>query len=182
MIKICRPWKLSSFQDPSPHLVYLRPKFFHPSWPWTSNFKLPPPLHPTSPIDNQSIKGKHNPRMTITCYSFRSAFVFIINLLILSGFLNIFSFSQGLTICFFVALCCNLCSFPKISYHLFMIYILVPLLRSTSFIYRIWKCKQTMKQQPHHACERNKYKNKMSHVKLTMRSVVQFSPPTMQWY
>ena len=145
-------------------------------------FQTTPPLHPTSPIDNQSIKGKHNPRMTITCYSFRSAFVFIINLLILSGFLNIFSFSQGLTICFFVALCCNLCSFPKISYHLFMIYILVPLLRSTSFIYRIWKCKQTMKQQPHHACERNKYKNKMSHVKLTTRSVVQFSPPTMQWY
>ena len=77
-------------------------------------FQTTLPLHPTSPIDNQSIKGKHNPRMTITCYSFRSAFVFIINLLILSGFLNIFSFSQGLTICF-VALCCSLCSFPKIS-------------------------------------------------------------------
>ena len=78
-------------------------------------FQTTLPVHPTSPIDNQSIKGKHNPRMTITCYSFRSAFVFIINLLILSGFLNIFAFIRGLTICFFVALCCSLCSFPKIS-------------------------------------------------------------------
>ena len=100
-------------------------------------FQTTPPLHPTSPIDNKSIKGKHNPRMTITCYSFRSAFVFIINLLILSGFLTIFSFIRSLTICFFVALCCSLCSFPKISRISFMIYILVPLLRSTSFIYRI---------------------------------------------
>ena len=32
-------------------LVHLRPKFFPPSWPWTSNFKRPP-----FPNDNQSIK------------------------------------------------------------------------------------------------------------------------------
>ena len=34
-------------------------------WPWTSNLKL---TTPPSPNNNQSIKRKHNPRMTIICY------------------------------------------------------------------------------------------------------------------
>ena len=45
----------------------------------------------TSPNENQQLKGKHNPRMTIIYYisgpSFRSAFIFGINSLIFSGFL-----------------------------------------------------------------------------------------------
>ena len=41
-----------------------------------------------------------------------------------------------------------------------------------------------MEQQPHRACERNQNKNKTKHVtfKLTTRSIVRFSPQTMQWY
>ena len=62
--------------------------------PWTSNnFKqiIPrPPLGPRvrSPNDNQLIKRKHNPRMNIMLseFSFKSAFVFSISSLILSGF------------------------------------------------------------------------------------------------
>ena len=62
--------------------------------PWTSNnFKQiipPPPLGPRlrSPNDNQLIKRKHNPRMNIMLseFSFKSAFVFSISSLILSGF------------------------------------------------------------------------------------------------
>ena len=43
-----------------------------------------------------------------------------------------------------------------------------------------------MEQQPHRACERmnSKQKQKPSHgtFKLTTRSIVRFSPQTMQWY
>ena len=41
-----------------------------------------------------------------------------------------------------------------------------------------------MEQQPKSASERNQNKKKPSHVtfKLTMRSIVRFSPQTMQWY
>ena len=43
--------------------------------------------------------------------------------------------------------------------------------------------KQIMEQQPHGACERN-HNKKPSHVtfELTKRSIVRFSPQTMQWY
>ena len=67
---------------------------FHENWPI---FKAPTPLSSyvqrktnprPSPNYNQSVKRKHNPRMTIMLsgLSFRSAFVFSINSLILSGF------------------------------------------------------------------------------------------------
>ena len=52
-IHIWRPRKLSNFQDPPLALATL--KIIRPPWPWTSNFKRPPP-HPPSPNDNQSIK------------------------------------------------------------------------------------------------------------------------------
>ena len=72
----------SNFQDYI-HLVQLRPKFFVP-------LDLGRPISndlPPFPNDNQSVKKKHNPRITITWYQvFRSAFIFNINLLILSGF------------------------------------------------------------------------------------------------
>ena len=87
MIHIWRPWKLSNFQDPPPPCPSGSKILPHP-WFCTSNFRQPSP----SPNDNQSIKRKHNPMMTIICYqvlpSFRSAFVFSINPLILYyGFL-----------------------------------------------------------------------------------------------
>ena len=45
-------------------LVQLCPRFFHLRKAWTSNFKR----IPTSSNDNQAIKRKHNPRMTIIFY------------------------------------------------------------------------------------------------------------------
>ena len=60
---------------------------------------------------------------------------------------------------------------------------LVRILQSTWFICTSWKRKQTMKQQPHRACEWTKSKQKQSHItfKLTTRSIVWCSPQTMQW-
>ena len=68
---------------PNPH-VHQRPKFFHP-------LDLGRPISnepPSSSNDNQSIKRKHNPKMTIMLPgpSFRSTFVFSINSLMLPGF------------------------------------------------------------------------------------------------
>ena len=57
--------KIVQFSRPPTALVQLRPKFFHPLdlGRLISN-ETPPPF----PNDNQSIKRKHNPRMTIICY------------------------------------------------------------------------------------------------------------------
>ena len=81
------PCQLSNFQDsPCPSTTRVLP----PPWPWTSNFKRTP--LPPSPNDKQSIKRKHNPRMTIISTwllsgpFFRSSFVFSINSLTLFGF------------------------------------------------------------------------------------------------
>ena len=51
-------------------LVHLRPKFFHPlDLGWTSHFRRTPSVPLSfSPNDNQSIKRKDNPWMTIICY------------------------------------------------------------------------------------------------------------------
>ena len=91
---------------------------------------------------------------------------------------------QSLTICFFVALYSCVCSCPKISqnnFYLELFTILVFILQSTCFISTYWKRKQTMEQQPHRACEWTKSKQKQSHAtfKLTLRSIVRFSPQTM---
>ena len=63
-IHIWRPWKLSSFQEDSACSSYkIRPKFFHPL-----DLGHPIPNKAPSQNDNQSIKKKYNPRMTIICY------------------------------------------------------------------------------------------------------------------
>ena len=56
--------KIVQFSRPPKPLVQLCPKFFHPLdfQRLISNEPLP------SPNDKQSIKRKHNPRMTIICY------------------------------------------------------------------------------------------------------------------
>ena len=54
--------KIVQFSRPPP-LVQLRPKFFHPLDPGRPISNEPP-----SPNDNQSIKRKYNPRMSIICY------------------------------------------------------------------------------------------------------------------
>ena len=56
--------KIVQFSIPPIPLANLRPKFFHPldlGHPITNET-------PHFPNDNQSIKRKHNPRMTVTCY------------------------------------------------------------------------------------------------------------------
>ena len=61
--------KIAPFLWPCTPLVHLRPTFFH-SLDYgrpTSNFDITLPPSP-SPNNNQSIKRKHNPRMTIVCY------------------------------------------------------------------------------------------------------------------
>ena len=64
--------KIVQFSRPPATLpVHLRPKLFHPldRGRLISN-ELPPPPPPPPPSslnDNQSIKGKHDPRMTIIC-------------------------------------------------------------------------------------------------------------------
>ena len=77
--------KIVQFPKPLPPLsIYVQ----NSSTPLTLDVQFqtntPPPTTISSPNDNQSIKRKHNPRMTIICS--RSAFVFSINSLILSGF------------------------------------------------------------------------------------------------
>ena len=74
--------KIDQFSSPPPiPLVQLRPKFFQPidlECPISSESLSP------SPNDDQSIKRKHNRRMS-SCLSFRSVFVFSTNSLILFG-------------------------------------------------------------------------------------------------
>ena len=74
------------FSRPPTRFVHLRSNTLHQNLGRPiSNEPLPPP---PSLNDNQSVKSKHNPRMTIMLSgpSFRSAFVFSINLSVLSGF------------------------------------------------------------------------------------------------
>ena len=60
--------KIVQFSKSPTLLVHLRPKFFHPLDLGRPISNEPPPS-PT-PNDNQSIKRKHNPRMSIICYHF----------------------------------------------------------------------------------------------------------------
>ena len=86
-IHIWYPWKLSNFQDPPPSLsTYVQNSSTSLTLDVQFQTNPPPRPHP-SPNDNQSIKKKHNPRMTAICYQvFPSAFVFSMNSLILPGF------------------------------------------------------------------------------------------------
>ena len=56
---------IQSSRPRPPPLVHLRPDFF-PSLDLGRPILNQPPPH--SPNDNQSVKRKHNPRMTIVCY------------------------------------------------------------------------------------------------------------------
>ena len=59
--------KITQCSRPPPHTPCLATsKILPPSWSWMSNFEQ------TLPNDNQSIKRKHNPRMTIVCCQVRS--------------------------------------------------------------------------------------------------------------
>ena len=66
--------KIIQFLRPPPQtpLVHLRPNFFHPvdlGRPFPNEIPLPTSYtHTHSSNDNQPLKRKHNPRMTIMCY------------------------------------------------------------------------------------------------------------------
>ena len=164
MIHIWRPWKLSNFQDPSPRCPSTSKILPHP-WTWTSNFKRTP-----SPNENQSIKRKHNPRMTIKCYqvlpSGRLSFS-VFNLSNLSGFplasfnlaaASLFAFSWLYALVRAVVQKYHQMSFIH-NYSQFSTHFAINL-----FICTTWKLKQTMKQQSHRACERTKSKQKQNQV------------------
>ena len=130
-------------------------KIHPPPWPLTSNFKQTPP---PSPNDTQSIKIKHNPRMAIISYqvfpSGRLPFSVSINSLILSGFpLTSFHLAEVNHYLLFRG-------FIFLISKRFLKSFLVLFLQSTCFIYITSKRKQTMEQQPHHACEWTKSNNK----------------------
>ena len=96
-------WKLSDFQEtPHPHV-----RNSSIPWPWTSNFKQPPPpFFPSPSPNNQSIKRKHNPRwlLYVIRYFLQIGFHFqyqlIINLVWLSIDFSSFSNFKKLRICF----------------------------------------------------------------------------------
>ena len=117
MIHIWRPWKLSSFKDPSPPFFI---NVQNSTILLTLDFQFQ--TNPLSPNDNQSIKRKHNPGWLLYVISsfLQVGYRFqcqLINLLWL--FFNFFSFSWSLTIRFFVALYSCVCDCPKISRNIF---------------------------------------------------------------
>ena len=78
---------MSNFQDPPPLLsIYVQ----NSSTPLTLDVQFQTKWVRPSPNDNQSIKRKHNPRLTIICYhvllSNRLSFSLSTHYLILSGF------------------------------------------------------------------------------------------------
>ena len=112
MIHIRRPCKFSNFQDPSsPISIYVQCS----STPLTLDvyFKRTP-----SSNDNQSIKRKENPRMTIICYQVFPSDRLTFWVSTCLDFLWLF-FIWNFTICFLVALYSNACSCRKISRNVF---------------------------------------------------------------
>ena len=82
MIHISGQWKLSNFQDPPTLLLHLRLKFFHP-------LELGRPIssEPLSRNDNQLKETwSKDDYYMVSGLSFRSALIFSVNSLILSGF------------------------------------------------------------------------------------------------
>ena len=103
--------------------------------------------------------------------SFRSAFVFRINPLILSGF----PLKTHYYISFFVDLYSCVCSCPKISRNVFYLKLftfLVLILQSTCFICTTWKRRQTMENE----WNKNKSKTKSRHIQINHTFYCSFQP------
>ena len=97
--------------------------------------------------------------------SFRAAFFFSINSLILPGFsLDLTSINllkpHYLLFRGFILLCVQLSKNITKCFFLLSFIFLVLILQSPCFICATWKHKQTIEQQPHRSCERIKNKNK----------------------
>ena len=114
-MKICPIFKPSDPTCPSTSKILSAP------WPWTSISKWTPWTPYLHMITNQL---HENIIQRLLGSSFRSAFVFIINLLPNLVWLSFdfFLFSWSLTICFFVVSYSCVCSCRKISHNYFFIY------------------------------------------------------------
>ena len=164
-------FKLSDFQDPPPPLsIYIQNS--STPWPWTFNFKQTP--HPSLSLQMITNEFKQNIIQRWLSYVIRSflqvGFRFqyqLINRVWLS--FDFFSFIWNLTVCFSVALYSCVWRCLKISQNIFYLYLftfLVLILQSTCFIFKGWKRKQTMEEQPHRACEQTKSNLKQNQVML----------------
>ena len=124
MIHIWRPWKLSSFEDPHPHVHN-----YFTSLTLDVQFQT---NHPSSPNDNNHLKENISQGWLLYVIKpflqvgFRFQYK-LINLVWLS--FHFFSFSWSLTTCFFLALNSCVCSCPKlfIIIHIFGIHFQISL-------------------------------------------------------
>ena len=172
MIHTWRPWKLSNFQDPPlPLSIYVQ----NSSNPLTLDVQFQ--TNTPSLDDNHQLK--ENKILGWLLYAIRSAFVFSINSLILSGFpLTCFhsaevllsAFSWLYTPSWLYAVDQKHHEMSFITIHFFSTYFSINMF----FYWTTWKRKQTMEEQMHRVCERtNKIKpeTKPGHVtlKLTTR-------------
>ena len=112
--------KLVQFSRSPTIIVHLCPKSFHLFNLGRPTTKEPfsPPTHTSpSPNDNQSVKRKYNPKMTIICYQvvLPSGWL-LFSVLILSVFPLT---SEASTIRFSVVLYSCMCSCPKVLRHAF---------------------------------------------------------------
>ena len=102
--------------------------------------------------------------------SFRSAFAYNINSVILSGFpLTSFHLVEALLSAFlwlYTLVCAVVQKYHKMYFYLHLFTFLVLISQSTCFISTTWKRTQTMEQQPPCACEQTKSKQKQNQVTL----------------
>ena len=119
------------------------------------------PKFSTTPL-TLDIKFQLNPPPSPNIFLFSTFHYQLINLVCFS--LDFFSFSWSLTICFswpYTLVCAAVQRYHEMS---FLYTFLVLILQSVCFIYKIWKRKQTMEQQPHRACEQTTSKQKQNQV------------------
>ena len=154
-----------------------------PPWPWTSNFKRNPPLQMiTNQLKENKIQGW---LFILSGPSFRSAFVFSIKSLILSGFpLTSFHLVEA-SLSSFSWLYTLVCAVVQKYHEMYFIYnyshfyysfcnqpvLFAPL----ENVIKLWNHDRTV-----HVNERNQNKNKTKHVafKLITSSIVWFCPQT----
>ena len=173
MIHIWRPWKLSNFQDHlTPLSIYVQITSTHLTL--HVQFQTKPPLS-LQMISNQlkeNIISKDDYYM-LSGPSFRSAFVFSINSLILSGFpLTYFHLAEpslsGFSWLYTFVWAVARKILRNVFYLLLLFTFLVLILQSTCFICTTWKRKQTIENQPHRTYEQNqnKTKTKSGHIQI----------------
>ena len=180
--------RIVKFLRPPTPLVNLRPKFFHPlDLGRTISNELP-----DSPNDNQSIRRKHNPRMTIICYQFLpsgrlsfsvSTYQFCLTFfwLLLIELKPLYLLFCGLFIRLYEQLSKNImkCLLFIIIHNFSSCFTISVSFQQLENVKKLWRaivlCMWTNEIQT---------KTKPSNItfKLTTRSIVWFSPQTMQWY